>query len=121
MGRFVYGALSLFLAAFVVVIACTGPDRLSPFSGGASGDPDRAALERLTAEEEAFPDIPRMTIDELAPRTGEPGLMVLDVRPQEQWLISDKKIRGAIHQNPETVESWAGAYDKGSTLVLYCA
>lgn len=63
----------------------------------------------------------RMDPGELKARLGEPGLQILDVRSPADWEGSDRKIVGAVREDPNTVSEWAGKYAKGDTLVLYCA
>ena len=123
MGRLIRSVFLAGLALLFIVLACARPDRPSIMAGsGASGPAvDGSVLRHLTEGDETYPHIPRMTIEDLAAHMGDPDTMVIDARPQDQWLISERKILGAIHQNPETVESWAGAFPKGKTLVIYCA
>lgn len=123
MGRLIQGAFLAGVASLFVVLACAQPGRapVMPVSGGTGPAVDGALLRHLTEGDETYPHIPRMTIEDLAARINDPDTMVIDVRPQDQWLISERKIIGAIHQNPETVESWAGAFPKGKALVIYCA
>jgi len=67
----------------------------------------------------AFPDVPRIEKEELKSLLGNPDVIILDVRPKEQYLLSDKKIAGALHEDPEAVSSWAGKYSKDKRLVIY--
>jgi predicted sulfurtransferase len=79
-----------------------------------------AVILLLTAAaNEAGP--PRMTAEELNAKLNGPDLVVLDVRSPTDWKASDKKIKGAVREDPENVQSWAGKYSKEKTLVLYCA
>ena len=66
-------------------------------------------------------DAPRMTKDELKAMLGNPDLVIIDVRWGKDWTESDSKIKGAVREDPEAVESWANNYLKGKTIVLYCA
>lgn len=66
-------------------------------------------------------DAPRMTPKELAAKLGEKDLIVLDVRAEADWKASDKKIQGAVREDPRSVATWAPRYPKEKTLVLYCA
>ena len=66
-------------------------------------------------------DAPRMTKDELKAMLGNPDLVIIDVRTQRDWTEGDSKIKGAIREDPEAVESWTKKYPKGKTIVLYCA
>jgi predicted sulfurtransferase len=64
---------------------------------------------------------PRMTAEELNAKLNGPDLVILDVRTFTDWKAGDKKIKGAVREDPENVPSWAGKYSKEKTLVLYCA
>jgi len=64
---------------------------------------------------------PRMTKEELKPRLGAAGLVVIDVRAPNDWEGSGLKIAGAIREDPAAPEKWAGKYSREKTLVLYCA
>ena len=64
---------------------------------------------------------PLITAEELKARLGSSDLTILDVRRAAHWNASDRKIAGAVREDPEAVESWAGKYAKEKTLVLYCA
>jgi hypothetical protein len=66
-------------------------------------------------------DAPRMTKDELKGMLGNPDLVIIDVRTQQNWADSDLKIKGAVREDPESLDSWANKYPKDKTLVLYCA
>jgi hypothetical protein len=71
------------------------------------------------SETKPFPDIPRITKEELREKLTDPDVVILDVRLEQQWKSSKLKIVGAIHENPAAVESWAGKYPKDKTIVLY--
>ena len=71
------------------------------------------------SKKKSFPDIPRMTKEELMEKLADPEVIILDVRPEQQWKSSKLKIVGAIHEDPTTIESWAGKYPKDKTIVLY--
>lgn len=64
---------------------------------------------------------PRMTRDELKAKLGSPDLVILDVRARSDWTGSDRKITGAVREDPGAFSAWAGKYPKGKTMVLYCA
>jgi len=66
-------------------------------------------------------DAPKMTQEELKGLLGNPDLVIVDVRIGRDWTGSDLKIKGAIREDPENIESWANKYSKDKTLVLYCA
>jgi hypothetical protein len=65
---------------------------------------------------------PRMTKEELRLLMGDQGAVVLDVRVQEEWKKSDRKIQGANHGDPEKdVTKWANKYPRDKMLVFYCS
>ena len=64
-------------------------------------------------------DIPRITIEQLKSMVGSQDVIIIDVRTKEQWTYSNRRIPGAAYGNPNDVESWAGKYPKGKTVVLY--
>ena len=64
---------------------------------------------------------PRMTKEELKPLLGSADLVVLDIRLDEQWKFSNRKIPGAVHENPTVPGDWMDKYPKDKTIVLYCA
>lgn len=64
---------------------------------------------------------PLMTKEELKPLLGKPDLVVIDVRLEEQWKFSNRKIPGAIHENPSVPDMWIEKVPKDKTVVLYCA
>ena len=66
-----------------------------------------------------FPEMPRITKEELKELLGKPGVVLLDCRPEEQWSTSEQKLPGAIHENPLEVESWASKYSKDSKIIIY--
>jgi len=66
-------------------------------------------------------DVPLVTKSDLKSIMGNPDVIILDVRPEQQWKASELKIRGAVHENPTKVESWAKNYSKDKTLIFYCA
>jgi len=71
------------------------------------------------SEKRSFPDVPRITKEELMEKLADPKVVILDVRPEQQWKGTKLKIVGAIHEDPMDIESWAGKYPKDKTIVLY--
>ena len=69
----------------------------------------------------AADEVPRMTKEELKPLLDNPDAVILDVRVSRDWKGSERKIKGAIRENPKRFESWAHKYSKDKTIVLYCA
>ena len=66
-------------------------------------------------------DVPRMQVDELNARLGDPVLVVIDVRAAGDWEGSSTKIKGAIREASKSVSDWAPNHPKDKTIVLYCA
>ena len=63
----------------------------------------------------------KMSKEELKGLLGSDDLIILDVRTGSDWKSSEFKIKGAVREEPGAVDKWAGKYDKGKTIVLYCA
>jgi hypothetical protein len=68
----------------------------------------------------AAADVPRMQVDELNARLGDPSLAIIDVRQTGDWEASSVKIKGAIREEYKGVSDWASNYSKDKTIVLYC-
>ncbi len=66
-----------------------------------------------------FPEVPRITKEELKDLLGSPDVVLLDCRPDEQWRTAEQKLPGAIHENPLQVASWASKYSKESKIIIY--
>lgn len=62
---------------------------------------------------------PQMTKEELKPKLGSEDLIVIDVRLDEQWRFSNRKIPGAVHENPTVPSTWMDKYPKDKTIVFY--
>jgi hypothetical protein len=65
--------------------------------------------------------VPRISKDELKAKLGSPGMVLIDVRTENDWGKSDEKINGAQRMDPETVDSWAATLPKDKEIILYCA
>ena len=66
-----------------------------------------------------FPEVPRITKEQLKEMLGKPDLVIIDARLVEQWTYSDQMIPGATHEDPLAVQSWAPKYDKNKKTVIY--
>ena len=66
-----------------------------------------------------FPEVPRITKEELKDLLGKPDVVLLDCRPDEQWNTAEQKLPGAIHENPLATESWASKYSKDAKIIIY--
>ncbi|NVL93520.1 MAG: hypothetical protein HWN71_10855 [Desulfobacterales bacterium] len=80
-----------------------------------------SSLVCISAQAGTAQDVPRITIEEVKAMLDNPDVIILDVRPDEQWKQSSRKLPGAVHEDPEDVKSWADKYPKEKTLILYCA
>ena len=69
----------------------------------------------------AAQDVKRMTIEELKGMLGNPDLVIVDVRRDGDWKSSAVKVKGAVREDPEKVDTWMSKYSKDKTLVFYCA
>jgi len=49
-----------------------------------------------------------------------PEVMILDVRQPGDWLVSGKKIKGAVREDPNRVARWAPSLPRDKKIVLYC-
>jgi hypothetical protein len=61
---------------------------------------------------------PAMTKEELKAKLGGQDLIIIDVRLDEQWRFSNRKIPGAVHENPAVLD-WLDKYPKDKTIVFY--
>jgi hypothetical protein len=59
--------------------------------------------------------------EQVYPRLGSPDLVIIDVRAGKDWSSSQKKIKGAVREDPDEVEAWAKKYNTQQDIVLYCA
>jgi len=66
-------------------------------------------------------EVPRVEKDTLKGWLGDPNLLIIDVRAASDWKGSDKKIKGALRQDPQEVKAWAATLPKNKKIVLYCA
>jgi rhodanese-related sulfurtransferase len=66
--------------------------------------------------------VPRMTKEELKPLLGNPDVIIIDVRVEDEWKEAKWKIQGAVREDSEKdIDSWANKYPKDKTLVFYCS
>ena len=66
--------------------------------------------------------IPRMTKEQLKEMLGQPEVIVLDVRAAGDWGKAQRKIQGAVREDPDkAAKAWAEKYGKDKTIVVYCA
>jgi rhodanese-related sulfurtransferase len=65
--------------------------------------------------------VPRVGKDTLKSWLGDPNVLLIDVRADNDWQSSDKKIKGAVRQDPKQTKTWAAGLPKDKKIVLYCA
>jgi hypothetical protein len=65
-------------------------------------------------------EVERITKESLKEMLDNPMLIILDVRAKSHWESSNRKIKGAIREDPKDVEAWMIRYDRVKTLVFYC-
>jgi hypothetical protein len=63
----------------------------------------------------------RTTKEELKQRLGSPELVIVDLRSGRDWTGSERKIAGAVREEPNDVEGWEKRYAKDKPMILYCA
>jgi hypothetical protein len=66
-----------------------------------------------------YPEIPRISKEKVRAMIGNPDVVILDCRLEEQWRSSDQKLPGAVYENPLQVKSWAGKYSTDKTIIIY--
>lgn len=64
-------------------------------------------------------EVPKMTKEELKANLNNKDFVIIDVRTPHDYDKSEKKIPGAIRENPMDVRYWY-PYPKDKTIVLYC-
>lgn len=74
-----------------------------------------------TVQSEASSQVPRMNKEDLRANLGDPDLMLIDVRTGKSWASSQRKIEGAVRENPDELITWSKKYPKSSKVVLYCS
>ncbi len=76
-------------------------------------------LALLINDKLPFPEVPRITKEQLKELLGKPDLVIIDARPMEQWKYSDQMIPGTVYEDPLAIQSWAHKYDKNRKIVVY--
>ena len=67
----------------------------------------------------AAQEAPRVDKETLKSWLSDPQVLILDVRAPKDWDVSDKKITGAVRQDPNGVKIWAANLPKDKKIVLY--
>lgn len=68
---------------------------------------------------EVVPDLPELSVDEVARRLGEPGFFVYDTNSPGRWRRS--RVATARNVDPYDLALEALPPDRGATLVFYCS
>ena len=78
-------------------------------------------LAAFFATPAAAQEVNRMSLEELKGRLGSPDLVIIDVRREGDWKSSTVKVKGAVREDADKVDTWMNKYPKDKTLVFYCA
>ena len=60
----------------------------------------------------AASEAPRVDKETLKSWLSDPQVVILDVRAASDWQGSDKKIKGAVRQDPKEIKTWAASLPK---------
>jgi hypothetical protein len=52
-------------------------------------------------------------------RLNNSEVIIIDVRAAKDWNVSDKKIQGALRQDPNEVTTWVNNLPKNKEIVIY--
>ena len=96
------GGLLLIIAAFML----------------ANQNPPAAPTSEISSEEEIYPEIQRVSIDETRAALDSGSALVVDVRSAEAYQGSH--ISGAINIPLEELESRLGELDQAKWIITYC-
>ena len=66
-------------------------------------------------------EVPKMSKEELQKVLDKPDVIIVDVRSGTDWKASTMKIKGAVREEVDSVDSWINKYPKDKTLIFYCA
>ena len=64
-------------------------------------------------------EVPRISKEDLKEMLGKPDVVIQDVRAGSDWNASAVKVKGAVREEDDKVDSWIENYPKDKTLVLY--
>jgi hypothetical protein len=75
-----------------------------------------ACMQQIPVDTTAY----RMMKEELMTIMNRPDVIIVDVRTDRDWKAADRKIKGAVREDPEQdIKSWASKYPRDKTLVFY--
>jgi len=64
-------------------------------------------------------EVPRISKEDLKEMLGKPDVVIVDVRTGSDWNASPVKVKGAVREEADKVDSWVEKYPKDKTLVFY--
>jgi rhodanese-related sulfurtransferase len=64
-------------------------------------------------------EVARISKEDLKEMLGKPDAVIVDVRTGSDWNASTFKIKGAVREEADKVESWIEKYPRDKTLVFY--
>lgn len=67
------------------------------------------------------PEVQRISKEKVKEFMGAPDVVIMDLRSDKNWNESDKKILGAVREDPKDVDAWMEKYPKDKTIYAYCA
>jgi hypothetical protein len=79
------------------------------------------ALLFIAAAARGDDDAPKITPEKLKEKLDQPGLYLVDARIASDWKKSDRKIVGAVREDPHDVSAWAKKLPKNKFIVVYCS
>lgn len=65
-------------------------------------------------------DVRRISKEDVRKLLGSPDVTIIDLRYEKNWEKSDRKVLGAVREDPNEISSWTKKYPKDRMLVLYC-
>jgi rhodanese-related sulfurtransferase len=63
----------------------------------------------------------RISKEDVKEMMGNPKMVILDVRQGPDYTGSDKKIQGAVREEPQNIAAWMNKFPKDRILVSYCS
>jgi len=64
-------------------------------------------------------EVPRISKEDLKGMLGKPDVVIVDVRASSDWNGSTVKIKGAVREEADKMDSWIEKYPKDKTLIFY--
>ncbi|PLX40861.1 MAG: hypothetical protein C0608_07845 [Deltaproteobacteria bacterium] len=66
-------------------------------------------------------EVPRIAPESLRQLLEREGVLLLDVRDEDQWLVGREMIKGAKRKNPKNAHEWGKGLGRDKEIVLYCS